>query len=119
VAFVDLTYPQRCTERGQGHTKVHTTLEIGQNFHRRTWRLFAEPKHVAISREFDRHEGSLPTIQYGCPEDQFMGSNCATTKRFGVCGGGGSGSGIVVVMFTNSYLLHTYPFGLIERLVKP
>src|SRR5258706_5279146 len=100
---MDLAYPQRSTNRGQGYTEVYTTLESGQYFHRRaSARLFTNPKHVAVYGELDGHEGGLPTIQYGSPEDQFMGSSsCATTKRFGIIGNG------TIVIFTNSCLLHT------------
>lgn len=98
---MDLAYPQRSTNRGQGYTEIYTTLEIGQYFHRRASALICSPKHVAVYGELDRDEGGLPTLQYGSPEDQFMGSSSrATTKQFGISGNG------TVVIFTISCLIY-------------
>ena len=105
VALMDLAYPQRSTNRGQGDTEVYTTLEIGQYFHRRASALICSPKHVAVYGELDRDEGSLPTVQYGSPEDQFMGSSsCATTKQFGIVGNGT----IVILPIRAFYTTYTF-----------
>jgi len=99
---VDLAHPQGPTNGGQSHTEIYTSLEIGQDLIAEHWRLFADPNGIAVFGKLDRNKRGIPALQYSGPEDQFMGSsNGSTRRRFGVDGG-------IVVMVSNSYLLHTH-----------
>ena len=81
--------------------RIHLPGNLSEFFIAEHWRLFADPNDIAVRGELDRNKRGLSTIQYSSPEDQFLGSShCTTRKRFGING--------TVVMFSNSYLLHTF-----------